>query len=445
MTIDEIKKASVTIYNHYEATGACEELREWLQKCAVARLVYVAFPFRNSRNSHVQVKRAVAGVDEMSAQSRVGFRKPEPLAYARDALLGLIYGLRYARGSDVLVAGDNLLACVGIVLRGLGVVRKVVYYMIDYTPVRFANRALEAIYRRIDRFAAHHADRVWPLSARMIEARFAEGRLDPEKVHWTEVPYGNRGAHMPGASPDNGGGASRGTGRARPPGEPRDRDATGLSMGESLPGHARGSPGGLALPVTGRARAHLSNGVTPGSIRIAYMGEIAASKGVRLIVPLARELRKRGNTFLFTIIGNGGYMAALTEEIRKAGMEEAFTLTGFMDDFSEVIETLAECDIAIAPYDPHNANSFTFYADPGKVKTYLGCGLPVVLTDVPPIAKRIEAERAGLIARYEAADLAAKIADIAQPGQYEVFRQHALALGQQYNWDTIFRHAFAEL
>jgi hypothetical protein len=64
---------------------------------------------------------------------------------------------------------------------------------------------------------------------------------------------------------------------------------------------------------------------------------------------------------------------------------------------------------------------------------------------VPPIARRIESEKAGRIATHSATDFASKILEIAEPSAYADFRKHALALGKEYEWDVIFRAAFTEL
>jgi hypothetical protein len=101
--------------------------------------------------------------------------------------------------------------------------------------------------------------------------------------------------------------------------------------------------------------------------------------------------------------------------------------------------------VAIAPYDPADANSFTFYSDPGKVKVYLGCGLPVVLTDVPPIARVLAREGAGRIARYDATDLAETVASVMRSAEYLAVRARAAAMGCEYEWTRVFENAFAQL
>jgi glycosyltransferase involved in cell wall biosynthesis len=67
----------------------------------------------------------------------------------------------------IFVGIDALNAAVGIRLRRRGVCRRVVYYVIDYTPRRFKFWPLNWLYQYLCRYAARHADAVWNLSERM--------------------------------------------------------------------------------------------------------------------------------------------------------------------------------------------------------------------------------------------------------------------------------------
>jgi glycosyltransferase involved in cell wall biosynthesis len=175
------------------------------------------------------------------------------------------------------------------------------------------------------------------------------------------------------------------------------------------------------------------------------MGDIVRNKGSELFVPLARELKRLIPDFRFTVIGGGKDLSALRDEVNKAGMDGHFEILGFIENIADVVVRLTGAGIAIAPYYPFDANSFTFFSDPGKVKVYLGCGLPVVLTDVPPIAKDIEKQGAGRIARYEPADFANGIASILGDEDYLQIRENARRLGGHYAWPKVFTEAFARL
>ncbi len=381
--MEDINK-KVVIFSHYATTGACEELRDWLLGLKVRELVYVAFPFGSNRNRFIRVERFRKGERVKVIQSLFRLKLSEPFAYAKDFFYALLYSVRFARNADVLVAGDNLLAWAGILTRRLVRVRRVAYYMIDYTPVRYANRILNALYYGVDRLAAYHSDAVWPLTPQIIRGRFDSGRLDERRVRWYTVPYGSH---------------------------PQK---------------------GLDIATCDRKQ-------------VVYLGDVVRNKGAELFVPMARALKRLVPDFRFTVIGGGKDLPALREEVKSAGLDDHFEICGFVEKIEDVIGRLAGAGVAIAPYYPHDPNNFTFYADPGKIKVYLGCWLPIVLTDVPPIAQELVREGAGRIARYDAEDFAREVASVLTGVTYAQMRGHARRLGVSYAWPEVFKAAFDRL
>ncbi len=381
MTPAELKNCKFVIYSHFSATGATEELKDWLVGSKVREVVYIAFPFSRSKSKAVRLEIYRDGVLSQTRESALKFKKPEPLSYLKDYYYGMYWGRKYARDADFFIGGDSLLALTGCYLRRKARIQRVVYYMIDYTPVRYRNRLLNALYYRVDKLASYRSDFVWPLTERTIEGRFEDGKLDASKVNWYAVPYGNH--------------ASR-----TPPSGDFDPDS------------------------------------------VVFMGQVGRNKGSDLFVPIAEKLRELRPGTKLEIVGGGNALPDIEAQIAAKGLGETVRIHGFVDDFGDVLAILSKCAAAIAPYDPSNKNNFTYYADPGKLKVYLGCGLPVVLTDVPPVAKRIAEEKAGLIANYDAADIAAKAAGLLS--DIGTYRGNAYRMGSRYDWDAVFRDAFAK-
>jgi glycosyltransferase involved in cell wall biosynthesis len=71
--------------------------------------------------------------------------------------------------------------------------------------------------------------------------------------------------------------------------------------------------------------------------------------------------------------------------------------------------------------------------------------LPIVLTDVPPIAQELVREGAGRIARYDAEDFAREVASVLTGETYAQMRGHARRLGVSYAWPEVFKAAFDRL
>ena len=174
------------------------------------------------------------------------------------------------------------------------------------------------------------------------------------------------------------------------------------------------------------------------------MGRIDKLKGAELLIPLAGFLRdKSPGSFKIRVIGDGPYSGTFREEIKRLGFGDAVDFTGFVENFEDVVKILVTCGIAIAPYYPFDKNNYTYYADPGKIKSYLGAGLPIVLTAVPPIAAMINEKGAGLIAGYDAASFGEKILEISSG--YDVYEKRATELGAQFDWDKVFKEAFEKM
>ena len=58
--------------------------------------------------------------------------------------------------------------------------KKVVYYVSDYSPKRYPQKGCNAVYLWLDRFCAMHADYIWDVSKAMQPARIKAG-LNPQK------------------------------------------------------------------------------------------------------------------------------------------------------------------------------------------------------------------------------------------------------------------------
>jgi len=282
---------------------------------------------------------------------------------------------------DLFIGGDNLLALAGLWLRWRGRVRTVVLYSIDFVPKRFENALLNRVYHAIDAFAARHADVVWNVSPEIERAR--RERDGPRKVApQIVVPVG---AHV---------------GRI-----------------------ARG-PAALAT-----------------RYQVAFMGHLLEKQGVQLAIEALPLIRARVPDANLLVIGDGPFAPELKSLAEKHGVAGAVEFTGFVENHEDIERMLANSAISIAPYTP-DPLSFTRFADPGKIKTYLACGLPVVLTDVAAIGAELEAAGAGRVVAYDVNALAdAVVSYLSDPSALANSRAAAGRLAESFAWDKIFAAA----
>ncbi len=170
-----------------------------------------------------------------------------------------------------------------------------------------------------------------------------------------------------------------------------------------------------------------------GRRRAVFLGHLVARQGVATFLDAIALL----DDVSADVIGTG----PLEQELRERA-PDTVTFHGYVDDHREVERLLSLASVAVAPYE----ESFTRYADPGKLKAYLAAGLPVVLTDVPPNARELEREAGAEVVAADAHALADAISRAhASPEQWETRREAALAYARRFDWNTLFDDLFAQL
>ena len=98
----------------------------------------------------------------------------------------------------------------------------------------------------------------------------------------------------------------------------------------------------------------------------------------------------------------------------------------------------------MAPYEPEEG-SLAYYADPGKIRTYLAVGLPVVVTKVPPSAYEIAQTRAGIAIEYDRREFIQAVIKLLSNDEFYLdCRKNAIELGANYSWEQVFTRAFKD-
>lgn len=296
---------------------------------------------------------------------------PGPLTWIKDALLSLTAPL-WARGRvDEYIGVDSLNATAGLLLRTVGLARRVVFWTIDYAPHRFESRSLNRLYLRLDRLCVERCTETWNLSPRMEAARRERHVAGAQRV----VPMGA-------------------TARApRPPSHPS---------------------------------------------RLVHMGSLLEKQGVQMAIRALPIVRSTVPDATLLVIGDGPYRPELETLAHELGLAGVVEFSGYVDDHEAVEQLIAESGVALATYDPQLVD-FTYYADPGKIKTYLAAGVPVVATDVPWSAGWLASNGAGVVVHYDAEDVARGVLALLADRSA---RTAAVRLGALSDWSRIFDAAF---
>lgn len=288
---------------------------------------------------------------------------------------------------DYFIGLESINAIAGILLRRLGRIRKVVYYVSDYSPKRYKSGWFNALYVWLDRFAATHADFIWDVSRAMQPARISAG-LDPSKsARQLHVPNGVYPVQIKTAKPSQ---------------------------------------------------------IIPYSL--CYMGTLGKENGPDLIIEaLPAIIKKYPKTMLHVVGGGGDGLTRLRTLAEKLGVSQHVTLHGFVPLAEDMARILRTCYLAIAPYRSI-PGSVRYYADAGKIRAYCAAGVPVISSDVPPLGREVAGYGGAVIIRDTIAELVHAVGDLFKDRKrYSEMRRKVIAYAKDCAWDTVFSNTFSAM
>ncbi len=128
------------------------------------------------------------------------------------------------------------------------------------------------------------------------------------------------------------------------------------------------------------------------SKRILVVGQLRHGQGIEAALDFLAEHPEYSLTLLGAAAN--GFEQVIEERIRSCNLEDRVEFPNRFVSQEELSDAAAKCFCGLALYDTSPGN-FTHYADPGKVKSYLEMGLPVVMTRISEIVPYVEKFKAG--------------------------------------------------
>lgn len=381
-TENKLHYKQIAIVSHEYATGPSHALEIYL-KHKVKKLLFIAHPFVFAKDirSHYRLYQDFGKL--VKEKKFIDVTSNQILSVIKDVILSFFWILREGK-FDVFVGVDATNTLVGILLRKIGFINKVIFYTIDYVPKRFENRILNNVYHFFDRFAVKYSDSVWNLSSIMVDEREKRGVAATYREKQIVVPVGTE---------------------------------SGIKQ----------------IPFKKIKPFH-----------VVHMGHLIKKQGVQLLIEAIPELVKRIPQFHAEIIGGGAYEIELKKLAAKLSVSNHLTFYGFIENLGEVERLLSYCAVSIAPYVDSEDN-YVRYTDPGKVKAYLAVGLPVIITRVPAIALEIERRKCGVAIDYDKYQLTSAVVKLLSNEKILInYRKNAYKMGKEYRWDKVFAKAFEQ-
>src|SRR3989344_900170 len=106
----------------------------------------------------------------------------------RDFLSVLHVGMTSGIKFNYLIGLESINTLAGLVLKKIGFVDKVIYYVSDYSPKRYNNKLFNDIYLWLDRLCCYNSDFIWDVSKAMQDARVEAGLIKKKSAPIIHVP-----------------------------------------------------------------------------------------------------------------------------------------------------------------------------------------------------------------------------------------------------------------
>lgn len=128
------------------------------------------------------------------------------------------------------------------------------------------------------------------------------------------------------------------------------------------------------------------------SNRILMVGQLRGGQGIENIL----DFIAANPRYQLSLMGAAahGFESVISERIAAAKMSDRVYFPNKFVTDAELREEASKCFVSLALYDT-SKNNLTHYADPGKVKSSIEMGLPVVMTRISDIVPFIERFKAG--------------------------------------------------
>jgi len=372
------KDLKVVIVTHTYATGPAHDIRDYLNERKTSNLFFINHPlFYNKNINGSGYELYENGLLAKTKKSEI--KTQNIISYFIHTIKTLFWVATSGKKWDLFIGSNNLNAFAGIILKKMGLVSKTIYYTIDYDPKRFENKIMNLIYHLIDRICVMNSDVTWNLSPRMADARKKYYNL-----------FGGNQITVP----------------------------IGIWYDRT--------------PRKGIAEIDKNT--------LVFMGHILEKSGVQFAIKAIPRIIKKVPSFKFVVIGDGSYLPKLIELTKKNNVEKYVEFTGYIESHKDVENKLSECTIAIALYKKYETDgkiNCTYFADPGKIKSYLAAGLPILMTNVPHNAKDIVSHGCGKIIVNNTISISKAVISMLDKKEIEKYKRNTIAYAQKFDWNVI--------
>ena len=136
--------------------------------------------------------------------------------------------------------------------------------------------------------------------------------------------------------------------------------------------------------------------VKKNPIGFVFLGALNSRTGVDFAIDVVSLLKKVFPLVKLDIVGEGELIESLHQKVAGLGLKENVNIYGFLREGQQLKNILENASYGFAPF-PRIPNSFTYYADPQKIKRYLGAGNIVLTTFETEIGEKLARDGFGVV------------------------------------------------
>lgn len=379
--MESYQNRKIIIATHVLVTGPAQDLRDYFIKKGIKKLLFIGHPLLYEQRLNGSGYEVYTGSTKIKSNYKKIKKIPNIIAYLISYFSNIFWAITESFTWDLYIGYNNLNALSGIFLKRFGFVKKTIYYVIDYNPKRFDNAVMNTMYHFIDQICVRYCDETWNLSETMSEAR---------KNYYGFI----------------------------------NKKQKEVKMGVWID------------------RIKVLDFDKIDKETLVFVGHILEKQGLHHVLNAIPLITQKIDKFNFLVIGGGDYLETLKQQAKKMHIENCVKFTGYIKEHEDIENILLQCGVAIALYERYvnKELSFTYFTDPGKIKLYLACGLPVILTDVPQNAYELEEKMCAIVIHdTNPVEIANAIFSLMKDTtKLKTYRGNAIAYARQFDWNIIF-------
>lgn len=312
---------------------------------------------------------------------------PELIHYIKDIIYSFIWCGFKSSKYDIYVGLNPLNALVGIILRKIGKVRRVVYYSIDYFPKRFEHSLMNKIYHNIDKLCVKFADETWNVSPNMVTSR--------QEYH-------------------------------------HDQSLVGKQF--TVP---------IVAWVKNINRKKLNE---IDKNKLVFIGLLDRSSGVELIIKALPKIIKKIKDIKVEVIGGGPGLPLLKNLARRLKVYSRIIFHDWVTDRKKVEDLISRAAVGLVLFDNKIFGTEIKNADPMKIKDYMSLGLTIISTDAILTADEIEKSRSGIIIHYNEDELVDAVVKLLGNDKFlQKYRDNAVKYISKFDGEIIYGKSLKRL